>query len=146
MKGGFGDILKQFEGSQKANKKSIHISMLDYMDKYGVQDKDKDVEIFQKSERISYKKITSEDILDLHGATSEEALEKLKVFFDNAVKNRYKKVSIIHGKGKHSKVPAVLYEVVRKFLEENKHAGKRGFEKNDKGGSGTTWVVLKYEV
>ncbi|MGP1415268.1 MAG: Smr/MutS family protein [Treponema sp.] len=144
MKSDFGDILKQFEGSQKSNKKFIHNAMLDHMDKYGV--KDKDVLDFQKNKCVNHKKLTSDDTIDLHGLTSKEALEKLKLFFDNAVKNRYKKVSIIHGKGKHSKVSAVLYEVVRKFLEENKHAGKSGFEKNDKGGSGTTWVMLKYEV
>ena len=146
MKGDFGDILKQFEGSQKVNKKTLHNTMLDYMDKYGVVDKDKNVDKFQKEEKVSYKKMTSDDTLDLHGATVKEALNMLQIFFDNAVKNRYKKVSIIHGKGKHSKIQAVLQDVVREFLEKNKHAGRMGFEKNVKGGSGTTWVLLKYDV
>jgi uncharacterized protein TP_0674 len=146
VKGDFGDILKQFEGSQKVNKKTLHNTMLDYMDKYGVVDKDKNVDKFQKEEKVSYKKMTSDDTLDLHGATVKEALNMLQIFFDNAVKNRYKKVSIIHGKGKHSKIQAVLQDVVREFLEKNKHAGRMGFEKNVKGGSGTTWVLLKYDV
>ena len=120
--------------------------MLGYIDKYGVVDKDKDIERLQEENKISYKKISSDDSLDLHGATSNEALEKLQLFFDNAVKHKYKKVSIIHGKGKHSKTQAVLYDVVRRFLEENKHAGRMGFEKNENGGTGTTWVMLKYDV
>ena len=151
MKKSFADILKQFEESQfeitnKKNKKNIHDTMLGYIDKYGVVDKDKDIERLQEENKISYKKISSDDLLDLHGATSNEALEKLQLFFDNAVKHKYKKVSIIHGKGKHSKTQAVLYDVVRRFLEENKHAGRMGFEKNENGGTGTTWVMLKYDV
>lgn len=151
MKKSFADILKQFEESQfeitnKKNKKNIHDTMLGYIDKYGVVDKDKDIERLQEENKISYKKISSDDSLDLHGATSNEALEKLQLFFDNAVKHKYKKVSIIHGKGKHSKTQAVLYDVVRRFLEENKHAGRMGFEKNENGGTGTTWVMLKYDV
>jgi len=149
MKRGFGDILKEFEGSQlegKKNKKTIHEVMLGYMNKHGVHNKDKDlISLQQEDKKISYKKLPIDDSLDLHGATSSEALVKLQIFFDNAVRHRYKKVSIIHGKGKHSKTQAVLCDVVRKFLEENKHAGKMGFEKNEKGGSGTTWVMLKYE-
>lgn len=151
MKKSFADILKQFEESQfeitnKKNKKNIHDTMLGYIDKYGVVDKDKDIERLQEENKISYKKILSDDSLDLHGATANEALEKLQLFFDNAVKHKYKKVSIIHGKGKHSKTQAVLYDVVRRFLEENKHAGRMGFEKNENGGTGTTWVMLKYDV
>ena len=151
MKKSFADILKQFEESQfeitnKKNKKNIHDTMLGYIDKYGVVDKDKDIERLQEENKISYKKILSDDLLDLHGATANEALEKLQLFFDNAVKHKYKKVSIIHGKGKHSKTQAVLYDVVRRFLEENKHAGRMGFEKNENGGTGTTWVMLKYDV
>ncbi len=151
MKKSFADILKQFEESQfeitnKKNKKNIHDTMLGYIDKYGVVDKDKDIERLQEENKISYKKISSDDSLDLHGATANEALEKLQLFFDNAVKHKYKKVSIIHGKGKHSKTQAVLYDVVRRFLEENKHAGRMGFEKNENGGTGTTWVMLKYDV
>lgn len=145
MKSDFGDILKKFEGSQKTNKKTLHNTMLDYMDRYGVEDKDKNIRQIQKNIGISYKKIISDDTLDLHGATAKEALEKLQIFFDNAIRHRYKKVSIIHGKGKHSKTHAVLSDVVRKFLEENKYAGRMGFEKNENGGSGTTWVMLKYE-
>ena len=152
VKKDFGDILKQFEGSQpkstnKKSEKAWHSAMVGYMDKHGVMDKDKDLPNQQtKDERVSYKKLDSEASLDLHGATTKEALEKLKIFFDNAIKHRYKKVSIIHGKGKHSKTESVLYDVVRKFLEENKNAGRMGFEKNEKGGSGTTWVMLKYDV
>lgn len=146
MNADFGDILKRFEGSQKTNKKDIHDSMLDYMDKYGVVDKDKVIEKCPENKRTSYKNILSDGTLDLHGATANEALEKLQFFFDNAIKRRYRRVSIIHGKGKHSKTQAVLYDVVRKFLEENRYAGQMGFEKNEKGGSGTTWVMLKYDV
>ena len=144
MKRSFADILRQFEKSQIKNKKSIHDAILNHIDKHGVLDKDNEIESSLKKERISYKKIVSDDSLDLHGATGKEALEKLQIFFDNAVKNKYKQLSIIHGKGKHSKTQAVLYGVVRKFLEENKYAGRMGFEKNDKGGSGSTWVMLKY--
>lgn len=152
MKSSFAKIFEQFENSQfkannKKSKKALHNAMLSYMDKYGVMDKDKDSPALQqKNENISYKKISSDDSLDLHRTTAKEALEKLKIFFDNAIKNRYKKVYIIHGKGKHSKTQSVLYDVVRKFLEENKNAGRMGFEKNENGGRGTTWVMLKYDV
>ncbi|MGP1438181.1 MAG: Smr/MutS family protein [Treponema sp.] len=141
----FGDILKQFEGSQnkKASKKSIHDSMNTYMDKYGVFDKDIIEE--KKNTRVSYKKTPTDDTIDLHGLSAKEALDKLKIFFENAIKHKYKKLSIIHGKGKHSKTSSVLYGVVKKFLEENKNAGKMGFEKNNKGGTGSTWVMLKYD-
>ena len=146
MNADFGDILKRFEGTQKKNKKNIHDSMLGYIDKHGVVDKDEAIEKSQENQRISYKNIFSDDTIDLHGATADEALERLQAFFDNAIKCGYKKVSIIHGKGKHSKTQAVLYDVVRKFLEKNKYAGRMGFEKNENGGRGTTWVMLKYDV
>ena len=81
--------------------------------------------------------------IDLHGMTLEKAYSALVTFFDEAVRRRYQKVLIIHGKGNHSGGGAVLAPFVRSYLEKHKRAGECGHPKNADGGTGSTWVILK---
>jgi DNA-nicking Smr family endonuclease len=95
----------------------------------------------ERRRRLRSKK--SDAALDIHGLTADEAWESLERFFEDAAKNGFAKVMVIHGKGNHSKSDAVLGNTVRRFLERCPIAGENGHEKAASGGSGATWVLLK---
>ena len=85
-----------------------------------------------------------DDILDIHGLSSEKAWLSLDHFFSNARENNFQKLRIIHGKGNHSQGLSILGTTVRKFIEKCPFAGESGFEKAANGGCGAVWVLLKY--
>ena len=152
---GFADIFEQWEQMQGKttfdNKKAknpiittnINKIMMARLDKDGVIDKDTHIKVEQKSKYVHPKNFPINRAIDLHMDTKEKAVEKLKLFFDLALKKGWKKVLIIHGKGKHSKTEAVLGKVVWKFLEECPNAGQHGYQDNLGGGKGATWVMIK---
>jgi len=139
----FGEILKKWEQGQGKN--SANSDMETWMKENEVYDKDA---CMQKKEvpgenRRRFLNMPPDDIIDIHGFTSENAFLALDQFFNNAKTNGYKKLRIIHGKGNHSQGDSILKNMVRDFLEQCNFAGESGFEKAAYGGSGATWVLLK---
>lgn len=164
----FGDILNEWENGtakpygkkrivkdkkiqseiQKKNnhkKKNTATQSLElWLRRYGVENKDEnDVTEKTRRQNINPEKIKIDAQIDLHGMKSDEAEIALEIFFAECLERRYKKVLIIHGKGKHSQDEPVLKKLVQQFIEQNKHAGKSGNAKAAYGGSGATWVLLK---
>lgn len=137
----FGDILREWEKKEPPKKKTIHQTLETWLDAHNIEDKDSKKTI--KREQNNYKNLKIDARLDLHLLTKDEAINALNVFFDTCIARGYKKVLIIHGKGKHSKNEAVLKNVTRQFLEKHQNAGRMGYAKNSEGGSGATWVTLK---
>lgn len=139
----FGDILDKWEqGKTGASQKNTLEIWLNENDVY-----DKDVDTRKTpvpgEHRRRLIRLKPDDILDIHGLTSEEAWLSLDNFFSNAKNNKFRKLRIIHGKGNRSKGEAVLGYTVRKFIENCPYAGESGFEKAESGGTGATWVLLK---
>jgi DNA-nicking Smr family endonuclease len=80
-------------------------------------------------------------VIDLHGLTRDQAWDALEQFFQTGRRQGYGKLSIIHGKGNHSRGEAVLGRTVKEFIERCPFAGESGHGRE--GGTGTTWVLLK---
>ena len=138
----FGDILEKWEHSACYSPKK---AMDEWLWKYEIYDKDANAGVTyipgEKRRLLVQKK--PDDILDIHGFTSEKAWLSLEDFFFNAKEKNYQKLRIIHGKGNHTKGLSVLGIVVRKYIEKCQFAGESGFEKSANGGSGAVWVLLK---
>ena len=140
----FGDILNKWEKVQTGG-----ISAKKYLEKWlnenEVFDKDANEETVSArgKNRRRLLRIKPDDILDIHGLTSEQAWLSMDKFFSNAKDAGYKKLRIIHGKGIHTQGGSILVETVRKFIEKCPFAGESGFEKPVNGGTGATWVLLK---
>ena len=145
----FADILNEWEGKKKVKvtqeKKAekIHLNLNNWLQTHEIEDKDSLCPSLHEERQISYKKMPLDAKIDLHGNTKEEAIKRLIIFFDKAVRKKYKKVLIIHGKGKHSLSESVLSQVVKDFLEKHPNAGQQKKAKNKEGGSGATWVIIK---
>jgi len=139
----FGDILKKWEqGQHEKNKESdmeTWLKINEVIDKDAVE-QEKNIPGEKRRHLLNAK---PDDILDIHGSTSEEAWLSLEKFFQNAKDNNYEKLRIIHGKGNHTQGEAVLKNTVRKFIEQCSFAGESGYEKSSGGGGGATWVLLK---
>ena len=84
-----------------------------------------------------------DEVLDIHGLTSDKAWLSLDLFFTRARNCGFEKLRIIHGKGNNSQGEAVLGHTVRRFIEQCPFAGESGHEKAANGGTGATWVLLK---
>jgi len=136
----FGDILNKWEKSQNKNPMEKILANREIFNK--------DADSHKKSNpgAVRRRLLNQEpdDIIDIHGLTSDEAWIALEKFFENAKSNNYKKVRIIHGKGNNSQGKAILGNIVQKFIEQCSYAGESGFEKAPNGGSGAAWVLLKY--
>ena len=76
--------------------------------------------------------------LDLRGKRSEEAMNELGAFIDQALLNNMAQVDIIHGIG-----TGVIREGVTKYLQRNKHVKSFGYAPQNAGGSGATIVTFK---
>ena len=82
--------------------------------------------------------------VDLHGLNYAEAWTVLETFFENSREKGFEKVLIIHGKGNHQiQNEGVLKELSRRFIESCPFAGESGHNPAKKGGTGSTWVILK---
>jgi DNA-nicking Smr family endonuclease len=81
--------------------------------------------------------------LDLHGYTVAEALKKTEIFLKSCLCKNYRKVLIIHGKGKHTDSQGRLKREVRQYLERHSNTGAMGHPDKKLGGSGALWVFLK---
>lgn len=118
-----------------------------WLQRYGVVDKDKQLEDKLQQEIISnsdaVKQMICEASIDLHGLTREEADIRLNAFITECVRRGLKKVLIIHGKGNHSNEGPVLSHTVRSFIESDKRLGRFGFADKTLGGKGATWVLIR---
>ena len=152
----FGKILEQWEkyesltaepppaGSKKAaNPAEIQRR---WLDTNPVVDKDEGLDIESPAERRRrLRRIRVQETIDLHLLKRDEAWRSLEGFFLSARQRGLEKVLIIHGKGKHSEGgEAVLKEMCHEFLEQCEYAGESGQADRTDGGSGATWVILKY--
>lgn len=143
----FGEILEKWErgGAGKNSKTSRSNAMQTWLRGNEVYDKDAEMQRTQtpseNRRRLLRKK--PDDILDIHGFTSEKAWLFLEQFFTSAKNNGFEKLRIIHGKGNRSQGEAVLGSTVRKYIELCPFAGESDYEKAANGGTGATWVLLK---
>lgn len=88
-----------------------------------------------------------ESVLDLHGTTREEAKRMVKNFIEKARLNSLRCISIIHGKGYHSKdhIP-VLKESLKDWLSSRsigRHILAFCSAMPKDGGTGAVYVLLK---
>jgi len=146
----FGEILDKWENRQSSG--SGNDAMETLLRNSAIYDKDANE---KKADRQGERRrrllhAQPDDILDIHGYTSEKALSSLHIFFGNAKENGYEKLRIIHGKGNHTQSAgrngSILGNTVRDFIEKCPFAGESGYEKSVCGGSGATWVFLKQAV
>jgi len=139
----FGDILKKWEHGRSHTSKNN--SMNAWLEENEVYDKDSSAQktSVPGEKRRRLMRIQPDDIIDIHGCTSEKAWLLLDQFFTNARDNGFEKLRVIHGKGNHSQGEAVLRQTVCRYIEQCPFAGENGFEKSANGGAGATWVFLK---
>lgn len=138
----FADILKKWENGNYSSQKN---DMDKWLQNNKIYDKDAEEDEYlnrgEARRRLLHAK--TDAVLDIHDLTNEKAWLSLDLFFSDAREKGFKKLTIIHGKGNHSKGEAVLKSTVRKYIEMCPFAGESGFEKAKNGGSGATWVLLK---
>ena len=152
----FGDILDQWErGRSTAAQKKIGNhneasgTMETWLHSNGIFDKDAVLVTRTQAPGENRRRLLNgkpDDILDIHGLTSDKAWLSLDLFFTRAKSCGFEKLRIIHGKGNHTQDDAVLGRTVRDFIEQCPFAGESGFEKTVGGGTGATWVLLKEEA
>lgn len=121
--------------------KKTHSVLEEWLLSHGVQDKDSEASS-SPSPRPWYA-LPIDAQIDLHGYTRDEAWERLEVFVGYCVRRQYKKILIIHGKGRHSQEGSVLKEMVRTFIDCHERLGRSGRAGERSGGSGATWVLIK---
>jgi len=164
----FGKIYEQWEKQQTSRKKSserapgdksgaeagaFRETLEQWLEAHEPIDKDASTERRtgnDKSAKISaytrFKRLQPQDELDPHGMRETEARLAVQSFIARCAAKGLEKVSIIHGKGNHSREEQVLVRVVREELERNPHAGKFGFADNQHGGRGATWVRVRQAI
>ena len=136
------------EGQMQQDAKKTINPMELWLRRYGTIDKDRLIEEGEEASKMedrSYlKNMRPEARIDLHGLTRDEAWTKLEAFVEDCLRQGFKKIEIVHGKGIHSHgSDPVLGQMVRSFIEQNKHLGVSGHNDRNHGGSGATWVLLK---
>lgn len=65
----------------------------------------------------SLAKATIKHELDLHGLNQNEAIKELERFVSEALTHNIRQISIVHGKGNHSKGKSVLKDITYQWLE-----------------------------
>ena len=106
--------------------------------KNGIQTK-----VLDKLRNLKYK-FSSNQIIDLHGMTTEEALIELNIFIKKNYENQSKYILIIHGKGLNNKEGvAPLKRLVQKLIINCDIAMASTSAGIKDGGYGATYVLLK---
>jgi len=156
----FGDILNKWDhmtgsaansaagkpGETESAKRSD--VMTEWLRKNPVYDKDSVVDPERaRQDRISRRRRLlrkkPDGSIDLHGKTRDEAWAALEAFFDEARRQGWEKVLVIHGKATHTTGEPVLDRMCRQFIEQCPFAGENGYADSSLGGRGATWVLLK---
>ena len=82
-------------------------------------------------------------VVDLHGQTADEAVAHVKQFIDRQ-RHRHRCVSIVHGRGLHSKGNvSVLKTRVREYLRRHPAVLAYANAPRTDGGSGAVYVLLR---
>ncbi len=143
-----GDVHSTVPGAAKtAAKKTPRDMLAEWLDTHEVTDKDAghpDASPVKGAERARLLRKAPDARIDLHGLTQDTAWEELDAFFKECSEKKLEKVLIVHGKGNHSAGEAVLSRLTRKFIEKCPLVGESGHNPAHTGGSGATWVFLKY--
>jgi DNA-nicking Smr family endonuclease len=84
-----------------------------------------------------------EAVLDLHGMTREEALRSVRDFIRNCARSGRRKALVVHGKGNHSALGAVLPGLVRREVENHPDVADFGPAEPENGGAGALWIFLR---
>jgi DNA-nicking Smr family endonuclease len=91
-----------------------------------------------------FKNLETQESLDLHGRTSDEAQRLVEEFLKESYRQRLVKVRIVHGRGLHSPDGrAVLKDVVMRILKRSPLVRATGVASPSEGGSGAVWVILQ---
>jgi DNA-nicking Smr family endonuclease len=126
----FGDILEKWHGTGASP----------------VQDKDAEAAAAGESAARRRKRLLSkrpDAVIDLHGLGRDEAWSSLESFFQNARREGFEKLRVVHGKGNHGDGEGILRRSAKEFIEHCPYAGESGYEKTAAGGNGATWVLLR---
>lgn len=139
------NLLKQIRENLK-NNAAIFQMEADYIDKSFRLEKNSTLGIDRKSDkRLMAGKYKIDASLDLHGLTLDEAYNKVKLFFTNAMNNGCRCILIITGKGLHSK-DTTIKSSIEKWLSEpyfSNNIIKYTDAAAAHGGSGALYVLLK---
>ncbi|MBN2738249.1 MAG: Smr/MutS family protein [Spirochaetales bacterium] len=145
----FGKILDQWD-EQKKSKKTIQNDFNKILEEYlpseDIVDQKK-IDENRAQDFLSIKEIINMKIdksCDLHGLTLSEARQKTNQFIHYCHGLGYKKILLIHGKGRHSLADPVLQKGIRQFIQNHSLAGRWGVADKKNGGNGATWVLLRY--
>lgn len=167
----FGDILDQYEKSQKNKKPQVqtshkkpnapqkmtknilrtcdtHTAMTKWLNSHIVQDKDSDNASKEKALRhitnTMAQNMKIDAKLDLHGLTSDQAWREMENFTTYCIRQGYEKIMFIHGKGNHNaNSTCVLSDTVSIFIAKHDKLGMSGHPPLKQGGKGATWVLIK---
>ncbi|NLD99881.1 MAG: Smr/MutS family protein [Fibrobacter sp.] len=128
------------------NKNDGRDEILEYIQAHGTVDKDCTRPSNPKPKQFC-RKHAVRVVLDLHGMKSDEAVRKIRLFFNQSISKGIREILIIHGRGIHSKSGdgPVLKTLVRNMLEmelRNLIRDYRAASPRD-GGDGATLVYLK---
>ncbi len=89
-------------------------------------------------------KLLIDNSLDLHNLTSDEAIEALDQFVDEAHRNHWRCVLIIHGKGYSSKNnTATLKNLTYDYAKEHERILALHSAIQSHGGTGASYLLLK---
>ncbi len=84
------------------------------------------------------KKIPIEDSLDLHSFLPRDVRSVVSEYFDEAIRNGFREVRLIHGKGR-----GVRRADLRQFLASDPRVAEFFDAPPDRGGFGATIAILK---
>ena len=127
---------------------NINQSLQNWLDTYGVLDKDKVLARYNHTKKLYsseyVSKLPIDATLDLHGLTREQAWCRMESFVLDCTRAGFKKIMFIHGKGIHTHdQDPVLQGTLKLFIEKNKTLGASGHPDKNLGGTGATWVLIK---
>ncbi len=125
-------------------------TILDYLDRHGVRDKDAAASLGRKKKTFAAgttKRGSVRATIDLHGMTTGPALAALRDAIDDCAQRGVAELLVVHGYGLHS-APGeggVLKTAVRQYLEAGNDPRIRSFTTamRKDGGEGATVVRLR---
>lgn len=142
--------LKPAAAKPRAPKPTAAMALEAWLDAHEIEPKDADREADRAERREKtdadariFASMRSQDALDLHGMTAEEATAAIAAFLEASSRKGLVKVLVIHGKGLHSDGAPVLKKAARRAIESSRLAGRFGEAAKEEGGSGAMWVMIR---